>query len=140
MTDPVTEFFEAFAEAGRRLAHSRIEQRFAEARGLDLLAYRLMLHIRADGARVGDLASRVVAHASHTSRALGVLESRGWVTREGAVEDRRVVLVRPTAAGLAASREIRAELRGALAECVAGWGAADLATAAAMMRRLADGI
>ena len=73
MSDPVGEFFETFGEASRRLAHSRLEQRIADAHGLDLLAFRLMLHVREEGSRVGDLARQVVAYASHTSRAVGVV-------------------------------------------------------------------
>jgi DNA-binding MarR family transcriptional regulator len=140
VSDPVGDFFEAFGEASRRLAYSRIEQRIADAHDLDLLAFRLMLHVREEGTRVGDLARRVVAHASHTSKALGVLETRGYVTREVSPDDRRVVRVRPTSTGLTVSRTLRRELRAGLAVSVADWSDADLATAAALMRRLAGAL
>ncbi|WTW92638.1 MarR family transcriptional regulator [Streptomycetaceae bacterium NBC_01309] len=135
--DAVEQFYAALGEASRRIAHSRIEQRIADAHELDLLAFRLMLHVREEDKRVGELARRVVAHASHTSRALTVLERRGWIIRRATAGDRRVVVVRTTRAGLAASRAMRAELRAELAERVADWSEEDLAAAAALMRRLA---
>ncbi|MGW0658544.1 MarR family winged helix-turn-helix transcriptional regulator [Streptodolium elevatio] len=136
--DAVEQFYRAFGEASRRIAYSRIEQRIADAHELDLLAFRLMLHVREEDRRVGELAQRVVAHASHTSKALTVLERRGWITRHATPGDRRVVEVRTTPAGLTASRAMRAELRAALAERVADWSEGDLATATALMRRLSD--
>jgi len=137
VNDPVAEFFAAFGEASRRLAHSRIEQRIADDHGLDLLAFRLMLHVREEGARVGDLARKVVAQASHTSRALAVLERRGWITRRPTPQDRRVTVVHPTPEGLRASLAMRERLRGELALRVEGWSETELATATALIRRLA---
>lgn len=136
--DAVESFYEAFGEASRRIAYSRIEQRIADAHELDLLAFRLMLHVREEDQRVGELARRVVAHASHTSRALTVLERRGWIARRPASGDRRVVVVHTTPAGLAASRAMRAELHTELAGRVAGWTEAELTEAAKLMRRLAE--
>lgn len=138
MSDAVEEFYEAFGEASRRIAYSRVEQRLADDHELDLLAFRLMLHVRERDIRVGELARRVVAHASHTSKALTVLERRGWITRHPVPGDRRVVVVRATPDGLAASRAIRAKLRAELAARVADWSDAELAAAAALMRRLAE--
>lgn len=138
--DGVAVFFEAFGEASRRMAYSRIEQRLADRHGLDLLAFRLMLHLRREGSRVGDLAHSVVAHASHTSRALAVLQARGWITRTATRADRRVVIVSPTAPGWDACVAIRTELRGALAERVRDWTPDELRAATAAMRRLAEAL
>ncbi|WP_436772536.1 MarR family winged helix-turn-helix transcriptional regulator [Yinghuangia sp. YIM S09857] len=80
----------------------------------------------------------MVAHASHTSRALTVLERRGWIARRPASGDRRVVVVHTTTAGLTASRSMRAELHTELAGRVARWTEAELTEAAKLMRRLAD--
>jgi len=140
MSLPVSQFFEAFGEASRRLGYSEIEQRIADDHKLELVAFRLMLHVREEGHRTGDLVSRVVAHASHASQGLDVLEQRRWITRRPTPQDRRIVIVRPTPTGLRVAHAFRARLRDDLALGVADWSEDELTEAAALLRRLAKAL
>lgn len=58
-----------------------------------------------------DLASRLVSRAPDITRMLDKLEQRGFIRRERPVENRRVVRVGITAAGIALLRKMREPIR-----------------------------
>jgi DNA-binding MarR family transcriptional regulator len=76
-----------------------IETELACRHGLTVSEFDALVNIPRDGTRVRELTERVVLSQSATSRLLDRLERRGFVAREGAVDDSRSVVIRLTAEG-----------------------------------------
>ena len=74
-------------------------------------ALRLLAGERPDKLRTLDLARRLVSRAPDITRLLDKLELRGLIERERPADNRRVVYVGITAAGLALLRELRDPIR-----------------------------
>jgi DNA-binding MarR family transcriptional regulator len=74
-------------------------------------ALRLLRSVHPDALRTLALANRLVSRAPDITRLLDVLERRGLVARERKADNRRVVEVALTEAGLALLDEIAAPLR-----------------------------
>jgi DNA-binding MarR family transcriptional regulator len=74
-------------------------------------ALRLLSAERPDRLRTLDLAGRLVSRAPDITRLLDKLERRGLVERDRPADNRRVVQVGITEAGLALLRELREPLR-----------------------------
>ncbi len=80
---------------------------------LTFMQWRVLLVVgeREDGLAVGEIATRIGAHASPASRVVSRLKRRGLVSTDKGDQDKRVVCVRLTEAGQALRTRVL-ELRG----------------------------
>lgn len=87
-------------------------------RGLSLSWYDALVHLEAapEGCGMTELANRVLASKSGLTRVIDRMEAAGLVRRERPPEDRRVVKVLITPAGLKALRAARAVHRHGIQE------------------------
>lgn len=72
---------------------------------------RLLCHAHPGPMRTLDLAARLVSRAPDITRMLDKLEQRGLIERDRPVDNRRIVCVKVTAAGLALLEEMREPIR-----------------------------
>ncbi len=86
---------------------------------------------------VGRIAGQCVVTPANVSAAVERLRSAGLVVRQTSREDRRVVLLRPTARGRAVHREVWSRMARVFLAALGGVPSADLATTAEVLRRLA---
>lgn len=72
---------------------------------------RLLGHVHPEAVRTLDLAGRLVSRAPDITRMLDKLEQRGLIERDRPADNRRIVQVKISAAGLALLEEMRAPIR-----------------------------
>ncbi len=72
---------------------------------------RLLCHVHPEAVRTLDLAGRLVSRAPDITRMLDKLEQRGLIERDRPADNRRIVHVKISAAGLALLEEMRAPIR-----------------------------
>jgi DNA-binding MarR family transcriptional regulator len=115
-------------------AHDRLLRR-AKAQ-LDRAAYVTLARL-ADiaPARLGAIAESLGVDASTASRQVSTLERAGLVARVVDPDDRRASLVSITPSGAQTLDQLRIVRRQALAELLAGWAPADIATFAELATR-----
>src|SRR5947209_15728393 len=97
-------------------------------------ALRLLRAEHPDGLPTLALASRLVSRAPDITRMLDKLEQRGLIVRVRPAENRRVVRVGITDAGLALLRQLDAPVRDCHARQLGHLSAADLEQLAALLR------
>jgi DNA-binding MarR family transcriptional regulator len=106
---------EAFLSLWRTYDRLRaVEDELFGRHGLTPQQYNALRLLRGEhpaGLRTLDLAERLVSRAPDITRLLDKLEQRGLVERDRPADNRRVVRVGITAAGLALLRELRQPLR-----------------------------
>lgn len=85
-------------------------------RAIEPAYFRLLGMLYRRERTLGELAEIQAVSLPTMSNTVSTLESRGWVTRSRSDADRRVVVVRLTAAG----REVLAEVHGRMLEKIAG--------------------
>jgi DNA-binding MarR family transcriptional regulator len=87
--------------------------------------------------RVSDLARHVQMSDAAVSRLVTALEESGQVRRMASPDDRRVAIVRATAAGRRTGARLRRAADRIFEERLEDWSARDLAKLALLMERLA---
>jgi DNA-binding MarR family transcriptional regulator len=97
-------------------------------------ALRLLRAEHPGKVRTLDLAARLISRAPDITRLLDKLERRGLVERDRPADNRRVVHVGITAAGLALLRELRGPLRACHARQLGHLSRAELKDLAALLR------
>lgn len=140
--DPLVLAVERLIVAGGSLTSRSLALAAPHARELSVAGYRALVQVvqSDDGLRIGELARLGSTSSQAATRLVQRLEARGLVTlTRGTPEDRRAVVVRPTAASLELWAAISAARRGAIAEALAGERldaiAAGTSTAAAALDR-----
>jgi len=98
-------------------------------------ALRLLRGVHPEPLATLALAGRLVSRAPDITRLLDKLERRGWVERERPADNRRVVRVGITPAGLALLKELDAPLRACHARQLGHLSAGELKTLAGLLRR-----
>ena len=93
---------------------------------------------RADGLRVGELASRLRVHQTTASNLLNRLEAAGLVRKGRSPDDRRIVQIHLSAAGRRALRGAAAPARGLLPNALDGMTPAQLRKVHAGLAVLVD--
>jgi DNA-binding MarR family transcriptional regulator len=98
---------------------------------LTLVQFRaLLLVVEQRVSSPGDLATFLDVHPSNATRLVERLVAKGLVTRDGAADDRRTIVVEATVAGRALIRQVLDQRRRHIDQIVARWGAAAAAGAA----------
>jgi DNA-binding MarR family transcriptional regulator len=100
---------------------------------LDLLAV-------GDGVRMCDLADDLRVDASTATRAIQRLADLGLVERAPHPDDRRAVVVRASAAGVAAHADMAVRRRAALGDMLGRFSNTELVTLADLMERLVEAV
>lgn len=129
---------EALARVGRsrKAATLRAARAGLPITGAAQTALRTILE---DGPiRISDLARQLELGDAAVSRLVTGLEAGGLVTREADPADGRVAIAKATAAGLNLGKKLRRAADTIFSERLADWSAADLATLAGLVERLAD--
>ena len=109
-----------------------------EGTGLTSPMFWTLHHLVLDGPRnVGQLADLCVVTPANVSALAEQLEEAGLVARSSAPNDRRVVVLRPTARGRSAHRAVWARMGQLLVGSLAELPAADLEAATRVLARLA---
>jgi DNA-binding MarR family transcriptional regulator len=88
-----------------------------------------------DGARITDLADRLMTDLSAVSRRVRALRGRGLIDSVPDPADRRAQLVALSPAGAAMLDTLRASTGESIAKAMSGWTVADLRTLAEMLSR-----
>lgn len=105
--------------------------------GLTPQQYNVLRLLRAEhpnGVNTLELASRLVSRAPDITRMLDKLEQRGFVRRERLPENRRVVRIGITAAGIALLRKLREPVRECHAKQLGHLSRRDLEELCALLR------
>ncbi len=97
-------------------------------------ALRLLRSCHPEAIRTLDLAARLVSRAPDITRLLDKLEQRGLVVRDRPADNRRVVDVRVTTAGISLLKELRSPVRGCHARQLSHLSQKDLTTLVALLR------
>lgn len=89
---------------------------------------------------LADTCAELARHLSHDkgamTRLMDTMEARGWVARTRGDDDRRLVRLTVTAAGLEMAMRGRRKVLAHWNEWLADWSDADIVTLIAMLRRL----
>lgn len=127
-----------------RRARTRQQRTAAEVHpDLDSAGYAVLVTVRelstqAGGVRGGEVSDALGLHKSTTSRNLSTLEELGLVERVPDPSDARARQVRLTAAGSTALDRSFQGRRDRLKDQLSTWDREDIATLAALLRRLND--
>jgi DNA-binding MarR family transcriptional regulator len=97
-------------------------------------ALRLLRSSHPEAIRTLDLAARLVSRAPDITRLLDKLEQRGLIVRDRPADNRRVVYVRITTAGIALLNEVREDVRDCHARQLSHLSQKDLKTLVALLR------
>jgi DNA-binding MarR family transcriptional regulator len=97
-------------------------------------AMRLLRSCHPEAIRTLDLAARLVSRAPDITRLLDKLEQRGLVVRDRPADNRRVVCVNITTAGIALLNELRDDVRDCHARQLSHLSQKDLKTLVALLR------
>lgn len=125
----------------RLLASRRASSALASAAGVDLPQQVVqVLQVLHDGeARsVSDLARLARMDAGAVSRQVRTLEEQGLVERRPSPNHGRIVLIEPTAEGLAAARRLREKNDNHLDDSLRAWSPEDRANLGRLLLRLID--
>ncbi len=99
---------------------------YRKRHGLTRPEWRVLVNLaEAESLTATDLCLRVPMHKTKVSRALAALEKRGWITREGDTQDRRIAHARLTPRGQQAFARIRPEMEAATEALLAPLSAED---------------
>lgn len=108
--------------------------------GTDQAPVAVLAALSMGGARATDIAKALCLDTSTVSRHFDALAARGLVERQPDPADRRARLALVTPAGRELLQQTKAARRKLVADEIATWDPADVATLARLTRRLADGI
>lgn len=121
-----------------QLTQAGLEPMFA-AEGLTNIQWHALISIYfGRGATPAALARDLSYDRGATTRLLDVLEGKGWVTRERAQDDRRLVTLKLTTKGDAIAAQGRLRLIEIWNQWLGDWSHDDIGAAVAMLQRLRD--
>ena len=125
----------------RMMANRRSWSALAESAGVDLpqQVIQVLQHLH-DGTpkSVAELARLARMDAAAVSRQVRALEEQGLVARRPSVSHGRVVLIEPTATGLAVAQRVHRRRNEHLADTFANWSPDEVETLGRLMLRLVD--
>jgi DNA-binding MarR family transcriptional regulator len=129
----------ATVRAGRAMARlSRLLEQTADAAGLSLAQYRVLVFVRQEPCRASALADKVDVRRATLSALVSGLERDGLLARAAAAGDGRGVVLEVTAAGAAALAAVEDRLEARLGRAAEA-GSVDLAGLAPQLEALLTG-
>ena len=136
----VRDFLPYLLNQAAELSSLGFAREYKDRYGLLRTEWRVLFHLGIYGVMTAsEIGARARIHKTKISRAVARLESRRFLTRETASEDRRREHLRLTPAGQAAYADLRGVAERYEARLLEGFSAAEVAALRRALRRLGEG-